>query len=186
MPYAGTKCYFGFIDSTWKAADTAAGKSFYYLYFNLPDTTNEIGVRMMSPVTPGISPNKGDLVEKGYYEYIKTHQDWFDPWIALEKQCIVSDSSKKDSLKHEWILLGSNDDNEELFEQPTGKNTNALFRLISDSLSPQQKLDPGLYRIVVSSTKVKELTGSFILQIGASCKLYGIKISRKEFMLPIE
>jgi hypothetical protein len=186
MPYNGTKCYFGFIDSTWKVADTAAGKSFYYLYFNLPDTAEEIGVRLMSPVSTVIFPDKGDVVEKGYYDYRKNNNDWFDPWIALERQIFYKDSANSDSIKSEWIMLAGNDDNDELFEQPSWKKTNALFRVISDSLKVTLILEPALYRIVISSTKAKELSGSFILQIGTSCKLYGVKISRKEFVLPIE
>lgn len=186
MPYAGTKCYFGFIDSTTKVSDTSAGKSFYYLYFNLQDTTKEIGVRLMSPVTSGISPNKSDVVEKGYYEYMKANKGWFDPWIALEKRILANDTAKNDSLKYDWIMIGSNDDNDELFAQPSDKKTNSLIRIISDSLQLYRMLETGLYRIVISSMKDEKIIGSFILQIGAAIKLYGVKISRESFNVPIE
>lgn len=186
MPYTGTKCYFGYIGSTWEISDTTAGKSFYYLYFNLQDTTKEIGIRLMSPVSASISPNKGDIVEKGYYEYIKANKDWFDPWIALEKRVLANDTAKNDSLKYEWIMIGSNDDNDELFEQPSGKKTNSLFRIISDTIKPNRKLEAGLYRIIISSMKDEKIKGSFILQIGTAIKLYGVKISREPFIIPIE
>ncbi|MFH0866919.1 MAG: LipL32 family surface lipoprotein [Bacteroidota bacterium] len=177
-PYSDSKCYFGFIDSTWKVSDTAAGKNFYYLYFFLPQETEEIGIRLMSPVSPVIFPDKGDVVEKEYYEYRKTNGNWFDPWIALERQVSINDSTEKDSFKNEWIMLGGNDDNDELFAQPSGKNNNALFRIVSDTLQPYKKLEAGLYRIVITSMKDEKFEGSFIVQIGAAIKLNGLKISR--------
>ncbi|HNW98627.1 MAG TPA: LipL32 family surface lipoprotein [Bacteroidales bacterium] len=178
-PYADTKCYFGFIDSTWQVSDTAGGKNFYYLYFNLPQETAEIGVRLMSPVSPVMFPDKGDIVEEGYYEYRKANKNWFDPWIALEHYFSINDTAKIDSTKKEWIMLGSNDDNDELFAQPSGKKNNSLFRIISDTLQPYKTLSSGIYRIVISSMKDEKISGSFILQIGSATKLNGIKIKKK-------
>jgi len=186
MPYTDSKCYFGFIDSTWMVSDTLAGMNFYYLYFNLPQETAEIGVRLMSPVSVVIFPDKGDFVEKGYYEYRKMNKIWFDPWIALEHKVIINDSSKRDSINYNWIMLGGNDDNEELFAQPSGKKNNSLFRVISDTLQPYKKLNVGIYRIIITSEKDEHFNGSFIVQIGAMIKLNGFKISRLLSEIPTQ
>jgi hypothetical protein len=177
-PYADSKCYFGFIDSTWTVSDTVGGKNCYYLYFYLPQEAAEIGIRLMSPVSSVIFPDKGDIVEQGYLDYRKTNDIWFDPWIALEHGVLFNDSLNYDSLNLQWAMLGSNDDNDELYAQPSGKKTNSLFRVINDSIQPYKKLAEGYYRIAITSMKDEKFNGSFIVQIGAAIKLNGIKISR--------
>lgn len=185
-PYSDTKCYFGFIDSTWEVSDSAAGKHFYYLYFNLPQKSAEMGIRMMSPVSPVIFPDKGDVVQGEYFEYRKLNNDWFDPWIALERRICYNDSLNEDSVKYDWIMLGSNDDNEEIFAQPSGKKNNSLIRIISDTLQAYKELEAGIYRIAITSIKEENFNGSFLVQIGAAIKLNGLKISRIPTEIPLD
>ena len=188
IPYSQVVSYYGYLDSSWAAVDTLAGIKVYYLYFNLPRSTGEIGLRMFSPVPEYAFPDKGDIVAKGYYDFIKTNKGYFDPWITFEHQVELKSSTPSDSIKQkkEWITFGENDDNEELLAQPSGKKTNALVRINSDTTQFFKTLDAGLYRVGISSLKDTLITGSFVLQIGTSVIQPKMKITRTETELLIK
>ena len=186
IPYTDVVSYFGYIDSSWVAADTIAGIKMYYLYFFLPRNANKVGLRMISPVPDYVFPNKGDVVAEEYFNFIKTNKDYFDPWIMLEHQVEMKYQDNSDTTKRikEWIALGENNDAEELIAQPSGKKTNALLRVVSDTTQLYKTLDAGVCRVGFSSLKDTLISGSFILQIGASVILPKMKITMTEAELP--
>ena len=185
-PYTSVINYFGFIDSTWVPTDTLISttkgnlldRKVYSLCFNLPDTVHEIGLRMISPVPSEVYPGAGDIVEKGFYDYRKIHHTYFDPCIHLDQEYNIIYIVSPDSEQVSWyrMIIGDNDNSDEVFVQPSGKKNNSLLRILSDSTT---NLNPGNYRVLISFPENQKIEGSFILQLGSTVTLPKMKIYRK-------
>lgn len=162
-PYPKLSTYLGVANS--KNSDC-------YLYVWIPVPTNEIGIRVVSPVGE-LSPNVNDVSEKITEENKNTS---FDPGVRLEipatpiynSREIISEGSSVD-----WKPTVFNDDSDEIFAQPDGKKSNALIRAALTSPILQ-----GLYRIRISAEKSTKLKGSFCLQAGALENTSGIIIAK--------
>ncbi len=167
-PYIGTVSYFGYFEDGNLADDTSANQNKYYFYFSLPQSTNEIGARALSPIPTTIMPSRGDQVAMNYFENETNKSDFFDPVIMLEK-CVNDESGKG-----VWVQLGINDNSEELPAQPTGERNNALIRVSSDSVDVSKMLVPGVYRIVVKDKFDRPAVGGCFLQVGTTCRVSGL------------
>ncbi len=170
--YTDIKNYFGYIEPGAPADGIQEGKNIFFLYTYINDTLPEIGVRIITPLHETVSPNKGDFVSENYYENEKERTNSFNSWIALEyadnikSQADIS-TNPKGIL---WDQLGFNDDSNELYNK-----TNSVLRIKSTT---KKTLKPGLYRIVFSSAKEKEVVkGGFLIQLGSTISLPGVKLT---------
>lgn len=175
VSYGKTITYFGYLSPGNQPDEISNGKNFYYLYFQLPDSVAELGIRMISPVPAVVMPDKGDLVTENYYSNEKDKTNYFDPWIAIEKAENPKHFLQNDTAA-KWITIGFNDDSSELFWQPNGKRNNALLRIINKQQPTDKKIAPGFYRICFTDNKQPEVKGSFVVQLGTAHKLPGLKL----------
>ena len=185
IPYNKIISYFGYITTDSISVELRNEKKFYYFYFNLIDATDEIGIRLISPVPDVVMPDRGDLVSENYFDNEKDKKNYFDPWIKVERAVDFKseDSLKKDSC-FSWILFGSNDDSSELFAQPDGKSNNSLLRIINRTDSVEKKLLPGLYRIAFTNNKNQTIKGGFVIQVGTNGNIFKGKVfANKEELL---
>ena len=171
--YTGIVSYYGYIKPGSVPDDMRDGKSLYYLYFYLNDSLPEIGARIIAPVPRVIMPGKGDLVADNYYlnEKDKTHT--FNTWLAIERAYSIKNfadiTTKFD--KTGWLQLSFNDDADEMFNK-----TNSLIRIIN---SAKKNIIAGLYRIVISTSGKEEVKGGFLIQLGSTSGLPGVRLTPK-------
>ena len=174
LGYTDIKSYYGYIEPGSVPDKLSGGRFYYYLYFYISDTLPEIGVRMIAPVPELISPDKGDFASENYFAMEKEKSLSFNTWIELERAEQIKSkeeiSEKIDDAT--WKLLGFNDDAEEMFNK-----TNSLLRLKSN---PREPLIPGLYRVAfTSSGKKEEVKGGFLIQVGSTVLLPGVKLTKQ-------
>ncbi len=175
IAYAGIISWFDYAEKDSISNDSLNGQPVHFLYFYLPDSTSELGIRLISPVPEKVFPEGGDFATEIFWKNKNKKESYFDPEIILQQAIGINfplDSSLKEN-EIVWIDLGKNDNSEELIPQPNGLRNNSLVRVLkSNSL----KLDRGLYRIAFKSAKNKAIQGSYIIQIGALVPLKGMKI----------
>ena len=172
IAYEDIKSFYGYIKPGAEASEIRDGKSFFYLYFVINVTLPEVGMRIITPVPDVVMPDKGDVVAENYYENEKDKKNTFDSWIALERaenlNEINNDLSQYKELK--WQQLGFNDDSKE-----AENKTNSVLRL---KTSAKQAIAPGLYRIAFTTMKEKEeVKGGFLIQLGSTVGLPGVKLT---------
>lgn len=178
IPYPQIKTYFGYVETDSISSYIHNEKKFYFLYFGITDTIQEMGIRLISPVPDVLMPDKGDLVTENYFDNEKDKKNYFDPYLKIEK---ALDYKTTDFLKPDtafrWMLLGSNDDAAELFAQPDGKSNNSLLRIVSHTDTTGKMLLPGLYRIAFTDFKNQSLQGSYVIQLGTTGKIFEGKLT---------
>ena len=181
VPYADVSTYYGYVAPGGKPDEVKNGKNFYYVYLWIPAVAPEIGIRMISPVPEGMSPEGTDFKSASYEANKADAKNFFDTWISLERAAnIVSLADIKTNLsKATWVNYGNNDDSKELPAQPSGNNYNSLLRITSTPADPLKALTVGLYRIGFTTYKTGDVQGSFLAQVGAPVKLPGIMIATK-------
>ena len=179
VPYTDVSTYYGYVAPGGKPDEVKNGKNFYYVYLWIPAAAPEIGIRMVSPVPDGMSPEATDFKSASYDANKADTKNFFDTWISLERATnIVSLSDIKTNLsKATWTNYGNNDDSKELPAQPSGNNYNSLLRITSDAGNPLKALTIGLYRIGFTTYKTGDVQGSFVAQIGAPVKLPGVIVA---------
>lgn len=171
--YSGLVNYYGYIKHGASPDDMRNGKPVFYLYFYLNDTLPEIGVRLITPVPEVVFPDKGDIVSENYLQNENEKSGTFNSWIILERAYSIKSfadiATKLD--KTGWLRLDQNDDADELLNK-----TNSLLRI---KATDKQFIPPGLYRVGISTLKNDEVKGGFLLQLGATIALPGVKLSPK-------
>lgn len=177
--YPEVVSYFGFFEPGSPADDTLGGAEVWYLYFWLPVSSRELGVRMFSPAPRLTSPDKGDGVDKDYYRNTND-TGRFDACIVLQYSR-ANDFSPAANFKGDslfWMNLGGNDDS---FRQPlagtAGRKEDPELRIVADSITPKS-IPPGLYRVVITARNGRRPSGTFLLQVGSMNKSRSLKISR--------
>ena len=173
MSYETTISYFGYIKPGTAPDDMRAGKELFFLYFYLQDSVPELGARIIAPVSNLIMPDKGDLVAENYYSNEKDKKNTFNTWIAIERAYSIK-SFEEITTKFDktgWLQLAANDDSGELFNK-----TNSVIRIHNLFEKP---IVPGLYRIVISTTTKDEVKGGYLVQLGFTTILPGVKLTQK-------
>lgn len=179
IPYTSVTSYYGYIKPGTKPDEVKGGKNYYYVYLWIPVAAPEIGVRMISPIPSGMSPESGDFQSVTYDSNKTETANFFDTWVTLERAVnILSAGDIKSKINEaNWIRLGYNDDSGELPEQPSGNAYNSVMRVSSSVSDPLHALTVGLYRIGFTTFKTGEVEGGFVAQIGAPVKLPGVKLA---------
>lgn len=179
IPYADLVGYFGYAQPGAPPDEVRGTQKAFYVYLWLPRAVPELGARMISPVPSSIKPTPRDIVDTAFRQ--KSMEDaasFFDPWIRIER-CPTA-ASPEDTAKPcgQWVVLGDNDDAEELPALPTGVHGNALLRITSVNDDPLKSVGRGLYRIAFGTTKSGDIKGTYLLQIGVPIELRGLTMAR--------
>lgn len=201
IPYVVLKSYLGYSDTTMSAV-VKNGKKIHYVYIWVPNTTREIGVRMVSPTT---NVKISDPIIGDKYIANSSSDDFFEPYITLEKSNASTLEMVSNAKNQTWQILPRND--KEIPSQedevnsilrynsspikrkvpPTLQKKNDEIKLDSTKIDSTKivkvkkiertRLTRGLYRVGFTSLK-DEVEGTFLLQVGFSSKLKGIFMSR--------
>ncbi len=179
IPYTSVTSYYGYIKPGTKPDEVKGGKNYYYVYLWIPIAAPEIGVRMISPIPTGMTPEEGDFKSATYDSNKTENNNFFDTWVTLERAVNIISLNDVTTKINEanWVRLGYNDDSGELPEQPSGNAYNSVMRVSSTVSDPLRALTVGLYRIGFTTFKTGEVEGGFVAQIGAPIKLPGVKVS---------
>lgn len=163
VPYGDIKTFFAFIDSG------SLGSYPFIIYFEIPDSCEELGLRVFSPVPELTSPNKGDQSTENYFERKDKWGKTFDPAIKLFRATNYKPENHAVNKEYNWQIIGNNDDSKEMPSQPNLKNGNALVRLTPKS----RQVPPGLYKVEIDDNKNANWFGSFMLNVGVNAHWQG-------------
>lgn len=177
-PYVTLAGYFG---HTMPGAtpDEVQGRSkLHYVHLWLPGATDELGVRLISPVGRWARPRPaGDVVDPAYLAN-RDSEVHFDPSLRLERCVGAVDPADIGRPCAGWVTLGDNDDSDELPAQPSGAATNALLRVGRMGDDPAKVLVRGLYRVGITTAKPGDVQGTWLLQVGTSADLPALTLAR--------
>lgn len=180
MSYTLIKTLYGIIPTKNIASAPIKDTVNYFVFLWLPDSVNEISVRLISPVPPLTSPNKGDKITEDYQDPPDTsYKKYFDPEVRLEKSTNASapeDAFQKTGLL--WKRLGYNDNSSELPAQPSGEKNNSRLMVVTDK-KKNIRLTAGLYRVRFRAHTEKNPEGTFMMQVGVREMVPGIKLFRR-------
>lgn len=144
--------YFGNCESTLESK---------YLYLWVPELTQELGIRVISPIANLIPENK-DIMEPSA---LINKELGFDPTIVFEiPGSLMTDRSKivESGAKANWRSTFKNDDASEKVILSNEKETASVIR--PAATSPKFA---GLYRVKISAAKDTKLVGSYLMQVGS-------------------
>jgi hypothetical protein len=158
-PYDYTQSYFEFIDAKNPFVREVNDSDNYVIYFFLDVSLSELGIRVLSPIPPLTTPNKGNIATDEYSMHSNELNKGFDAYIALFR---ATGTHNRNDLNladenYSWSSIAFNDNN---YENRDYKNP--LLRLENASIPA------GLYMLSIGSRELKKLRGSFLLQIGAN------------------
>ncbi|MDQ3262427.1 MAG: Lipl32 family lipoprotein [Myxococcota bacterium] len=174
-PYDGLVSYYGYIAPGTQPDETRQNRPVHYVYLWLPNAAPELGLRVVSP-TKDLPAAEGMAIKQPGYSANADGKEFFDPWVLLERCTTISNPAEVAQTCASWTKLGENDDSNELPEQPSGRKTNALLRVSSSS--GDKAIERGLYRIGLGTAKKGEVSGTYLLQLGASGNLSGAVLAK--------
>lgn len=178
--YRDIKTYYGYVDPQSEPDEIRDGVKTNYVYFWNPTDTLEIGIRMVSPGEQAGRPHKNDDFVDAAYANRGPKSIYFDPWIRLERCLSITEREGVQKTCPQWIVLGDNDDSDELPKNPGGKQYNALARISNNTRDPLKVLVHGLYRVSYGNSKVGALQGSFVLQVASTASLEGAWLAKTQ------
>ncbi len=153
---------------------------FYFVYVWLPEPVKEFGTQLISPVPEFASAAKDDCEAEDYHDSLKAAGKYFDPQLIVEYVLNIN-SPEEIFMKGNnaaWRLLGRNDNSASAPVQPSLKKNNSLFR-IGVTEKDTAFVPAGLYCITIASAGNKKPEGTFVLQVGVTEKIPGLKIFRR-------
>lgn len=175
-PYMSVFSYYGYLGEAGRERSDAQPSS--SLYFWLPTSSPELGVRFLSKVQASARPDAGRDVVEGAYQAHRGDPAFFDPAIEVQRCLTVLDVSDVAKPCAQWMALGNNDDSVEMPPNPEGKLTNSLVRIGTHPDDPLKSLTRGLYRVNVRAAKKTLCGGTFLLQLGAPVLLDQVVMAR--------
>lgn len=154
--------------------------AFYFVYLWLPKPVSEMGVQLISPVPEFASANRGDYSAEDYHDSLKGAGKYFNTQLLVEHVMDINSPEKifVNENKVAWRLLGRNDNSKEAPAQPSLKKNNSLLQIGANEKATAIAL-AGLYRITIASADNKKPEGTFVLQVGVTEKIPGLKIFRR-------
>jgi hypothetical protein len=160
--YNDVKSYYGYIAPGAPADEVVEGKRVFYIYFALNDSLEELAVRLVHPVPDLAMPDKGDIVADEYYQHEHEQSASFDGRIFLQR---CASGSRDQLAKCRWKMI---------FDD----NAASVIRLYT-----KKDIIPAVYRIGITTAKPQEMQGGYLVQIGSTSMMQGMKPGKKtEFL----
>jgi len=176
-PYLSLFGYFGYLEPAASTAPQAA-EAPECVYFWLPTSTPELGVRFASGRAGKARPDSSrDVVESAYAAH-KNDPASFDPAIEVQRCVTALQLADVATPCAQWVALGDNDDSPEMPANQAGKRTNSLVRVGTHPEDPLKSLTRGLYRVNIRAAKGTTAQGTFLLQLGAPVLLEQVAMAR--------
>ncbi len=177
-PYMSQFSYFGYFEPNGAIGNADPSGSARAIYFWLPVSSPELGVRFLSGSAGFYKPDaRKDVAEAAYAAHNREHT-FFDPAIEVQRCLTVLDISEITSPCAQWVGLGQNDDSPEMPANPRGAFTNSLVRVGTHPEDPLKSLTRGLYRVNVQGVKDTDPKGIFLLQLGDPVLLDQVAMAR--------
>jgi hypothetical protein len=152
VPYEKVQTRFEYIDSTCAFLQLKKTGWSYTAYFEITDSLQELGLRIISPLPDLLSPHKGDVTtssfdEKPFNDKTGFHAEWY-----LFKATNNSGELNFAELK-------------DMTPEKLKDRTHPEFRIVDngDSL----RLPPGIYKLILLSRDRNKPAGSFAIQFGS-------------------
>src|SRR5688572_28500172 len=155
--------------------------TFYFIYLWLPQPVKELGLQLISPVPEYASANKGDYQVEDYHDSLKKARNYFDPLLIAVRVPNIN-SPEEIFIKGNNIslrLMGRNDNSPEVVAQPSMMKKNSILR-IGVNENDTAYAPAGLYTISFASTDNKKPERTFVLQVGVTEVVPGLKIFRRQ------
>jgi hypothetical protein len=146
--------------------------TYYFVYLWLPESVKELGLQIISPVPEFASAAKGDYEAEDYHDSLKKAGKYFAPKLLIER--VLNINSPEEIFGKEnkvaYRLVGRNDN-------PDEKNHSLMRFGVTEkdtALAPA-----GLYCITIASAENKKPEGAFVLQVGVTEIIAGLKLFRR-------
>jgi hypothetical protein len=179
IAYPMQKSFFGKLPSDTVPSFIMNDTTFYYIYLWLPKRVKELGVQLLSPVPQYASAWKGDYEAEDYHDSLKAGGKYFNTILIVE---YVGSYSPEDSKKGNlFVLDGTYDRNynsSKASAQLSMKKNSPLRIGINEqdtAYAPE-----GLYQITFTSADNKKPAGTFVLQVGVTEVIPGLKLFRRQ------
>lgn len=181
VAYPMQKSFFGKLPSDTIPSYTQGDTTFYFVYLWLPQPVKELGLQLISPVPQFASARKGDYEAEDYHDSLKARGKYFDP-VLLAGRALNIHSPEEIFNKGNYAalkFLGRNDNSNEAPAQPTMMKKNSLLRL-GVTEKDTAYAPAGLYIISIASANNKKPEGTFVLQVGVTEVIPGLKLFRRQ------
>ena len=152
VPYEKVQSRFEFIDSTCTYLKQKKTGWTYTAWFEIKDSLQELGIRIISPLPDLMSPAKGDVTTPAFDAKPAKDNSGFKPEIYLLKAVAKSDDMNFIELKDMTPVSQRN------WKAPS-------FRITDKG--DGTKLSPGIYQIVIFTQDRAKPQGAFALQFGS-------------------
>jgi hypothetical protein len=179
VAYPLQKSFFAKLPSDTIPSYTKNDTTFYFIYLWLPDSVKELGMQLISPVPQFASARKGDYEAEDYHDSLKAYGKYFDPVLIVEHVRNIYSPAEIFTKMRNGKLVGRNDNSQEAPSQPTMMKKNSLLRL-GVSATDTAYVPKGLYIISITSADNKKPEGIFVLQVGVTEVIPGLKLFRRQ------
>jgi len=152
VPYEKPQTFFEHIDSTCAFLHQKKTGWTYTAYFEITDSLQEFGIRLISPISDLLSPGKGDLTSTSYDEKKPSDKGGFKPEFYLLKAVAKSDDMNFIELQ----------DMTPVKQKDRPHPTLRIFSMGNKNLLP-----PGIYKLMIFTQDRAKPSGSFAIQFGS-------------------
>jgi hypothetical protein len=181
IAYSMQKSFFGKLPSDTIPFYILHDTTYYYVYLWLPKPVRELGIQLISPVPQFGSARKGDYEAEDYHDSLKIAGKYFDPVLIAERMLGIDSPEAALKRGKEFMvnmMFGRNDNSNEAPSQPTMMRKNSLLR-IGVNEKDSTYAPAGVYMILFTSADNKKPEGTFVLQVGVTEIVPGLKIFRR-------
>jgi hypothetical protein len=182
IAYPMQKSFFGKLPSDTIPSYILNDTTYFFIYLWLPKPVKELGLQLISPVPQFASAWKGDYEAEDYHDSLKTSGKYFDPVLIVERMLGIGSPEEALSRGTGFMVnmaFGRNDNSSEAPAQPSMKKNNSLLR-IGASEKDTAYAPAGVYIIFLSSAGNKKPEGTFVLQVGVTEIVPGLKLFRRK------
>jgi hypothetical protein len=179
IAYPMQKSFFGKLPSDTIPSFIMDDTTFYYIYLWLSKPVKELGVQLLSPVPQYASAWKGDYEAEDYHDSLKKEGKYFNTILIVE---YVGSYSPEDSKKGKlFVLDGTYDRNYNSSKASAQRSVkkNSPLR-IGGNEQDTAYAPAGLYQITFTSVDNKKPEGTFVLQVGVTEVIPGLKLFRRQ------
>lgn len=178
VAYPMQKSFFGKLPSDSIHFYVKNDTTFYNVHIWLPKPVKELGVQLISPVPQFALACKGDYEAPGYHDSLKADGKYFDPVLTVTFVPIAKFSENNDTIhcKPTFKIVGKNDNSSEA--PPTLIKKNSLLR-IGQTETDTAYAAAGLYTVTFTSVANKKPEGTFVVQVGVTEPVPGLKFFRQ-------